>query len=171
MAVEGRWRTYSITLAWFAYDETLRMVCTFEMEPPAHKHGVLFEALNEINDQCWAGAFTYWTEQSLMVYRVWVVIVWRASRQRRSNKHINFVSSCHVRAVLPSLSTGGLWRSFGERCDASGYCRGVRGGPKLSPCFGQSAHRGGLWVFQILRSVVWCCLAAEKWDQRCWRGG
>ncbi len=69
MAVEGRWRTYSITLAWSAYDETLRMVCTFEMEPPAHKHGVLFEALNEINDQCWAGAFTYWTEQSLMVYR------------------------------------------------------------------------------------------------------
>ena len=25
MAVEGRWRTYSITLAWSAYDETLRM--------------------------------------------------------------------------------------------------------------------------------------------------
>ena len=69
MIVEGRWRTYSITLAWSAYDQTLRMVCTFEMEPPANKYGVLFEALNEINDQCWAGAFTYWTEQSVMVYR------------------------------------------------------------------------------------------------------
>ena len=74
MAVEGRWRTYSITLAWSAYDETLRMVCTFEMEPPTHKHGALFEALNEINDQCWAGAFTYWTEQSLMVYRYGLVL-------------------------------------------------------------------------------------------------
>jgi hypothetical protein len=69
MAVEGQWRTYSITLAWSGYDETLRMVCTFEMEPPAHKLPVLFELLNDVNDQCWAGAFTYWAEQKLMVYR------------------------------------------------------------------------------------------------------
>src|SRR6056297_2105137 len=34
MAVEGQWRTYSITLAWSGYDETLRLICTFEMEPP-----------------------------------------------------------------------------------------------------------------------------------------
>ncbi|WP_324751847.1 YbjN domain-containing protein [Roseovarius sp. Pro17] len=69
MAVEGQWRTYSITLAWSAYDETLRMVCTFEMEPPRDKLPALFEALNEVNDQCWSGAFTYWREQKLMVYR------------------------------------------------------------------------------------------------------
>ncbi|WP_138932970.1 YbjN domain-containing protein [Roseovarius arcticus] len=69
MAVEGQWRTYSITLAWSAYDETLRMVCTFEMDPPSEKLPALFEALNEINDQCWSGAFTYWREQKLMVYR------------------------------------------------------------------------------------------------------
>lgn len=69
MAVEGQWRTYSITLAWSAYDETLRMVCTFEMDPPSDKVPALFEALNEINDQCWSGAFTYWREQKLMVYR------------------------------------------------------------------------------------------------------
>jgi len=69
MAVEGQWRTYSITLAWSGYDETLRMVCTFEMEPPEHKLPVLFELLNDVNDQCWAGAFTYWAEQKLMVYR------------------------------------------------------------------------------------------------------
>ena len=31
MAVEGQWRTYSITLAWSAVDETLRLICTFEM--------------------------------------------------------------------------------------------------------------------------------------------
>ena len=31
MAVEGQWRTYSITLAWSHYDETLRLICTFEM--------------------------------------------------------------------------------------------------------------------------------------------
>ena len=69
MAVEGQWRTYSITLAWSGYDETLRMVCTFEMEPPKDKLPALYHILNDVNDQCWAGAFTYWHEQKLMVYR------------------------------------------------------------------------------------------------------
>lgn len=69
MAVEGQWRGYAITLAWSPHDETLRMVCTFEMDPPNEKLPALYEAMNEINDQCWAGAFTYWGEQKLMVYR------------------------------------------------------------------------------------------------------
>jgi len=69
MAVEGQWRTYSITLAWSGYDETLRMVCTFEMEPPEDKLPALYHLLNDVNDQLWAGAFTYWAEQKLMVYR------------------------------------------------------------------------------------------------------
>ncbi len=34
MAVQGQWRTYSITLAWSGFDETLRLICSFEMEPP-----------------------------------------------------------------------------------------------------------------------------------------
>ena len=74
MAVEGQWRTYSITLAWSAYDETLRMVCTFEMEPPEDKIPALYHILNDVNDQCWAGAFTYWAEQKLMVYRYGLVM-------------------------------------------------------------------------------------------------
>ena len=69
MAVEGQWRTYSITLALSGFDETLRLVCTCEMEPPEEKLSDLYELLNEINDQCWAGSFTYWKEQKLMVYR------------------------------------------------------------------------------------------------------
>ncbi|WP_101065752.1 type III secretion system chaperone family protein [Roseovarius salinarum] len=74
MAVEGQWRTYSVTLAWSGYDETLRMVCTFEMEPPEARLPALYHALNEVNDQCWAGAFTYWAEQKLMVYRYGLVM-------------------------------------------------------------------------------------------------
>ena len=74
MSVEGQWRTYSITLAWSGYDETLRMICTFEMEPPEDKLPQLYEALNAVNDQCWAGAFTYWGEQKLMVYRYGLVL-------------------------------------------------------------------------------------------------
>lgn len=69
MAVEGQWRTYSITLAWSGHDETLRLICTYEMEPPEEYLGRLYELINDINDQCWAGAFTWWAEQKLMVYR------------------------------------------------------------------------------------------------------
>ncbi|MVO16024.1 YbjN domain-containing protein [Parasedimentitalea huanghaiensis] len=74
MAVEAQWRTYSLTLAWSGYDETLRMVCSFEMEPPEGKVPKLYELINRMNDQCWAGAFTYWPEQKLMVYRYGLVL-------------------------------------------------------------------------------------------------
>ena len=69
MSVEGQWRTYSLTLAWSDHDETLRLICTFEMEPPAHRLPALYEVLSEANDSCWLGAFTYWAEPKLMVYR------------------------------------------------------------------------------------------------------
>lgn len=74
MAIEGQWRTYSVTLAWSGYDETLRMICTFEMEPPASAMPRLYEILNLTNDKCWAGAFSYWQEQKLMVYRYGLVL-------------------------------------------------------------------------------------------------
>ncbi len=69
MAVEGQWRTYSLTLAWSAQDETLRLICTFEMEPPEARLPVIYDMLNRCNDMVWNGAFTYWTEQKLMVWR------------------------------------------------------------------------------------------------------
>ena len=69
MAVEAQWRTYAITLAWSAIDQTLRLICTFEMEPPDHRIGALYEALNTVNDRCWSGAFTWWGDQKMMVYR------------------------------------------------------------------------------------------------------
>jgi hypothetical protein len=74
MAVEGQWRTYSITLAWSACDETLRLICTFELEPPEDRLPALYHTLNEVNDQCWSGAFTYWGAQKLMVYRYGLVM-------------------------------------------------------------------------------------------------
>ena len=69
MAVVGQWRTYSITLAWSACDETLRLICTYDMKPPADQLPILYETLNTINDRCWSGAFTWWDAQKLMVYR------------------------------------------------------------------------------------------------------
>ena len=69
MAVEGQWRTYSLTLAWSAQDETLRLICTFEMEPPEARLPALYDVINRCNDMVWTGGFTYWGEQKLMVWR------------------------------------------------------------------------------------------------------
>ena len=69
MAVKGRWRTYSLTLAWAPYDETLRLISTFEMDPPEDRLPALYQVLSDANDSCWLGAFTYWAEPKLMVYR------------------------------------------------------------------------------------------------------
>ena len=74
MAIEGQWRTYSITLAWSEYDETLRLICTFEMEPPEARLPAIYETLNEINDQSWAGALSFWSEQQLMVWRYGLIL-------------------------------------------------------------------------------------------------
>ncbi|TMV67579.1 diacylglyceryl transferase [Thioclava sp. BHET1] len=74
MSVEGQWRTYSITLAWSAHDETLRLISSFEMEPAEERLGEFYETLNRANDLCWAGAFTYWAEQKLMVWRYGLVL-------------------------------------------------------------------------------------------------
>lgn len=78
MAVEGQWRTYSITLAWSGKDETLRLLCTFELDPPAEKLARLHDTLNRTNDMSKAG-FTFWNEQKLMVWRYRLNII--ASRQ------------------------------------------------------------------------------------------
>ena len=44
------------------------------MEPPEHRAGALYEALNRANDMCWAGNFTWWAEQKLMVYRYGLIL-------------------------------------------------------------------------------------------------
>ena len=86
MAVEGQWRTYSITLAWSPADETLRLICTFDMDSPAERLGALYETLNATNDMCWAGAFSYWRDQKLMVWRYGLVL---AGEQSASAEQID----------------------------------------------------------------------------------
>ena len=74
MAVEGAWTTYSLTLAWSGHDETLRLICTFEMAPPPEKRAELALLLDKANDLIWSGCFALWDEQKLMVYRYGLVL-------------------------------------------------------------------------------------------------
>lgn len=74
MAVEGQWRTYSVTLALCSFDQTLRIICTFDLQPPSDKLPNLYEMLNLINDKCWTGALSYWSDQKLIVYRYGLIL-------------------------------------------------------------------------------------------------
>ena len=69
MAVEGQWRTYSLTLAWSPGDEMLRLICTFELQPPEDRLPALHDLLNRANDRVWAGCFSHWAAEGLMVWR------------------------------------------------------------------------------------------------------
>ena len=53
----------------------------------------LYELLNSVNDQCWAGAFSYWAEQQLMVYRYGLVL---AGGQEASAEQIDTLISAAV---------------------------------------------------------------------------
>ena len=74
MAVEGNWRTYSLSLAWSAHDDMLRLVSTFDMDPPEARLPELYKILDKANDQLWGGAFSLWGEHKLMVYRYGLVM-------------------------------------------------------------------------------------------------
>ncbi|MCC5964033.1 MAG: YbjN domain-containing protein [Rhodobacteraceae bacterium] len=69
MAVEGQWRCYSVTLALAPSENVLRLVCTFEMDPPEDVMPALYETISRANDMVWSGAFSYWDSQRLMVWR------------------------------------------------------------------------------------------------------
>ena len=69
MAIDGSWRTYSVTLAWSPREEALRLICAFDMAPPARRLPALYTAMSLANDVCWSGAFVLWREQKLMGYR------------------------------------------------------------------------------------------------------
>lgn len=69
MAIEGSWRTYSLSLAWFDPDETLRMVCTYDFKPPEDRLSELYKAMEAANDRIWIGGFNLWREHDLVAYR------------------------------------------------------------------------------------------------------
>ncbi len=66
------------------------------MEPPDEKLPQLYEALNSVNDRCWAGGFTYWREQRLMVYRYGLVL---AGGQMASPEQISTLINAAVKSA------------------------------------------------------------------------
>ena len=69
MGIEGTWQTYSLSLAWSPFDETLRLVCTFEMDLSGGRRARMLEVIDGANDCLWSGGFTSWPEQNMIVFR------------------------------------------------------------------------------------------------------
>ena len=93
MAIEGTWKTYSVTLALSQQDESLRLICAFEMEPPEERIAELYIAMGKANDRCWTGAFTLWRDQDLMAYRYSLNL---AGGAQASSAQINDMVRCAV---------------------------------------------------------------------------
>lgn len=69
MAVEGSWRTYAVSLNWSARDETLRLICTFDLSVPDERRAEMAITTELANDLLHTGCFTLWRAQEVMVYR------------------------------------------------------------------------------------------------------
>jgi hypothetical protein len=69
MAVQGRWRSYSLSLAWSGRDEMLQLVCSFELSPPSERLAELMALINRVNEECWSGTFCYWQAHELLLWR------------------------------------------------------------------------------------------------------
>lgn len=69
VAIEGVWRTYSVSLCWSAQGECLRLVSAFDFAPPVRRRSALHAVIAEANDMCWSGAFVVWPDQKMMAYR------------------------------------------------------------------------------------------------------
>ncbi len=96
MAVEGAWRTYSLSLAWYEPGETLRMVCTYPMQCDEDRLDVLLKAVDSANDRSWLGGFNYWKDQDLMAYRYGLTLSGGAIATHEQVEHIlhEAVESC-----------------------------------------------------------------------------
>ena len=69
MAVEGAWRVYALNLDWSSRDDTLRLICSFELTPPEERLSEMLELLNLVNDKIWSGAFVLWPDQKMLAFR------------------------------------------------------------------------------------------------------
>ena len=55
-------------------DAVLRLICSFDMDPPADRMPAIYQTINLANDRVWDGAFTFCAPQRQMVWRYGLVL-------------------------------------------------------------------------------------------------
>ncbi len=74
LIVEGDWQQYSIGIDLSCQQDMLNLICAFDMSSNETVLPSLYETLNLINVDGFAGGFSYWQEQQLLVYRYTMMI-------------------------------------------------------------------------------------------------
>lgn len=69
LIVKGSWREYALTIIWDQRNDSLSILCSFEMAPPKKKLSKLYETLNLVNADNRDGTFVYSANENLMLYR------------------------------------------------------------------------------------------------------
>ena len=49
LIIKGSWREYALTIIWDQRNDSLSILCSFEMAPPKKKLSKLYETLNLVN--------------------------------------------------------------------------------------------------------------------------
>ena len=96
VAIEGSWQTYGVTLSWSSFDETLRIISSFEMNPATEKISGLLKLLNLANNKIWNGSFVFAEKQKLMIFKYGMNLVGgaRASANQIDSIVENAIIAC-----------------------------------------------------------------------------
>ncbi len=73
-AIEGAWRNYLLLLDHVPSENSLRLMCRFDMAPQHENLPKLYEMLNTVNAACWIGSFTWDAELQHMVFRYGLLV-------------------------------------------------------------------------------------------------
>ena len=96
MAVEGSWRTYSLSLALSAKGDMLRLISTFEINPPEERMSEFLKLINLANDRIWTGNFTWWEEPRLLVFRYGLTLAGGAGATREQVTKLAIIEAAHL---------------------------------------------------------------------------
>lgn len=94
LMVEGQWRRYALTITWAENAEMVQFLCPFEMNPADERLPALYRLINDCNDRLPLGAFIWWHEQRLMVWRHALCL---AGRQPASCEQIDTIITSAIR--------------------------------------------------------------------------
>ena len=102
-----------MTLAWSAQEEALRLVCAFELAPPARRLPAIHAAMALANDRCWSGAFVLWPDQKMMAYRYSLNLTGGAQAELGPDQRHGpeLASSPASASIRPSSSSPGAART------------------------------------------------------------
>lgn len=69
VAFAGQWTTYQLRLVWREADQSLQLVCLFDVKVPENKRAAIYETNGLINERLWIGHFDMWSGGGDLLFR------------------------------------------------------------------------------------------------------